>query len=93
MDQLERLQHALADRYRLEHELGRGGMATVYLAQDLKHDRRVALKVMRPEIAPAHPHRWRGLPTYRCLTLNHESWRCGYSILSVLMTERTSPLL
>jgi serine/threonine protein kinase len=45
VDQLERLQHALADRYDLERELGRGGMATVYLAQDLKHDRRVALHV------------------------------------------------
>jgi serine/threonine-protein kinase len=53
MDLLERLQHALADRYRIEHELGHGGMATVYLAQDLKHNRRVALKVLRPEIAPA----------------------------------------
>jgi serine/threonine-protein kinase len=53
VDLLERLQQALADRYRLERELGRGGMATVYVAQDLKHDRRVALKVMRPEIAPA----------------------------------------
>ena len=42
---------ALADRYRLEHELGRGGMATVYLAHDLKHDRSVALKVLRPELA------------------------------------------
>ena len=42
---------ALADRYRLERELGAGGMATVYLAQDLKHDRRVALKVLRPELA------------------------------------------
>jgi protein kinase-like protein len=41
----------LADRYRIERELGRGGMATVYLAQDLKHDRPVALKVLRPEIA------------------------------------------
>jgi serine/threonine protein kinase/tetratricopeptide (TPR) repeat protein len=53
VDLLERLQDALADHYRLEHELGRGGMATVYLAQDLKHARRVALKVLRPEIAPA----------------------------------------
>jgi serine/threonine protein kinase len=53
VDLLERLQHALADHYRLEHELGRGGMATVYLAQDLKHARRVALKVLRPEIVPA----------------------------------------
>jgi serine/threonine-protein kinase len=43
----------LADRYRIERELGRGGMATVYLAEDLKHGRRVALKVLRPEIAPA----------------------------------------
>jgi eukaryotic-like serine/threonine-protein kinase len=41
----------LADRYRLERELGRGGMATVYLAQDLKHDRPVALKVLLPELA------------------------------------------
>ena len=42
---------ALADRYTLERELGRGGMATVYLAHDLKHDRPVALKVMHPELA------------------------------------------
>ncbi|HJX86182.1 MAG TPA: serine/threonine-protein kinase, partial [Gemmatimonadales bacterium] len=42
---------ALADRYRIERELGRGGMATVYLAHDLKHDRSVALKVLHPELA------------------------------------------
>jgi serine/threonine-protein kinase len=42
---------ALSDRYRLERELGQGGMATVYLAQDLKHERRVAIKVLRPELA------------------------------------------
>ena len=47
----ERLAAALADRYRVERELGAGGMATVYLAQDLKHDRKVALKVLRPELA------------------------------------------
>ena len=47
----ERLQAALADRYRLERELGQGGMATVYLAHDLKHDRKVAIKVLRPELA------------------------------------------
>ncbi len=50
-DLLERLQQALADRYHIERELGAGGMATVYLAQDLKHDRDVALKVLRPELA------------------------------------------
>ena len=45
------LQIDLTDRYALERELGRGGMATVYLARDLKHDRMVALKVLRPELA------------------------------------------
>jgi serine/threonine protein kinase/tetratricopeptide (TPR) repeat protein len=50
-DGLEPLRAALADRYRLDRELGAGGMATVYLAQDLKHDRPVALKVLRPELA------------------------------------------
>jgi serine/threonine-protein kinase len=44
---------ALADRYRLERELGRGGMATVFLAHDLKHDRPVALKVLHPDLASA----------------------------------------
>jgi serine/threonine-protein kinase len=47
----ERLAAALADRYRVERELGQGGMATVYLAEDLKHDRKVALKVLKPELA------------------------------------------
>ena len=50
-DALSRLRAALADRYRLERELGQGGMATVYLAQDLKHDRQVAIKVLKPELA------------------------------------------
>src|SRR3954463_3984609 len=49
-DQLDRLGTALAGRYRLERELGRGGMATVYLADDLKHGRKVAIKVLRPEL-------------------------------------------
>ncbi len=46
-----RLAAALADRYRLERELGQGGMATVYLAEDLRHHRKVAVKVLRPELA------------------------------------------
>jgi len=46
-----RLADVLADRYRIERELGAGGMATVYLAQDLRHDRKVAIKVLRPELA------------------------------------------
>jgi eukaryotic-like serine/threonine-protein kinase len=45
------LRDALADRYTVERELGHGGMATVYLAHDLKHDRKVAIKVLRPELA------------------------------------------
>ncbi len=50
-DSPSRLSSALADRYRIERELGQGGMATVYLAQDLKHDRKVAIKVLRAELA------------------------------------------
>jgi serine/threonine-protein kinase len=48
---IDALRHALADRYRIERELGAGGMATVFLARDLKHERDVAIKVMHPEIA------------------------------------------
>ncbi|MFI5280324.1 MAG: protein kinase [Gemmatimonadales bacterium] len=47
----ERLRNGLEGRYALERELGQGGMAVVFLAQDLRHDRRVALKVLRPEIS------------------------------------------
>ncbi|HET8649878.1 MAG TPA: serine/threonine-protein kinase, partial [Gemmatimonadales bacterium] len=47
----ERLAAALAGRYRIERELGAGGMATVYLAEDLKHHRKVAIKVLKPELA------------------------------------------
>ncbi len=48
---VSRLQEALAGRYRIAREIGQGGMATVYLAEDLKHDRKVAIKVLRPELA------------------------------------------
>ena len=50
---MERLAAALADRYRIERELGAGGMATVYLAHDIRHDRSVAIKVLHPDLAAA----------------------------------------
>jgi len=50
MTDADRLAAALADRYRIERPIGSGGMATVYLAHDLKHDREVALKVLKPEL-------------------------------------------
>ena len=49
--QIDRLNTALAGRYRIERELGEGGMATVYLCEDVKHDRKVALKLLKPELA------------------------------------------
>ena len=53
MDAIRSLNAALSGRYRIERELGRGGMATVYLAFDTRHDRRVAVKVLHPELAAA----------------------------------------
>src|SRR5213594_3532712 len=53
MTDTARLTAALADRYRIERELGAGGMATVYLARDLKHDRDVAVKVLHEDLAAA----------------------------------------
>ncbi len=52
-DELDRLKAALADKYAIEREIGAGGMATVYLAEDLKHHRKVAVKVLRPDLAAA----------------------------------------
>ena len=52
-DSIDRLKTALADRYAIQEELGAGGMATVYLAEDLKLHRKVAVKVLRPELAAA----------------------------------------
>ncbi len=52
-DSFDRLKTALADRYAIDEEIGSGGMATVYMARDLKHDRDVAVKVLRPELAAA----------------------------------------
>ncbi|HVX38158.1 MAG TPA: protein kinase [Gemmatimonadaceae bacterium] len=52
-DAAARLSSALSDRYRIDRELGAGGMATVYLAHDLKHDRKVAIKVLHPDLAAA----------------------------------------
>jgi serine/threonine-protein kinase len=52
-DPLDHLRSVLAERYRIEREVGHGGMATVYLAEDLKHGRKVAVKVLRSELAAA----------------------------------------
>ena len=70
---VEKLRTALADRYRIERELGRGGMATVYLAEDLKHHRQVAIKVLDPEVAAAiGPERFlREIETVARLTHPH----------------------
>lgn len=67
-DLLERLKSALADRYAIEREIGRGGMAVVYLAADLKHERQVAIKVLQPELAAAlgterSARRWAAFPS------------------------------
>jgi serine/threonine protein kinase/Flp pilus assembly protein TadD len=70
-DQIDRLQAALAGRYTVERELGAGGMATVYLARDAKHNRDVALKVLRPELMASgyRPERFlREIQTLAALT-------------------------
>ena len=50
-DIADKVAAALCDRYTVKHELGRGGMAVVFAAEDLKHHRQVAIKVLRPELA------------------------------------------
>ena len=72
-DTFDRLKTALADRYAIQEELGAGGMATVYLAEDLKHHRKVAVKVLRPELAAVHQRRGRGgtaVPPFRLSLLS-----------------------
>ncbi len=50
-DMIDRLNAALEGRYQIDREVGEGGMATVFLADDLRHERKVALKVLKPELA------------------------------------------
>ena len=57
LDELERLQAALADRYTVEREVGRGGMATVYLAEDVRHHRKVAVKADVAGVRDWYPKR------------------------------------
>ena len=52
-DTFDRLKTVLQDRYTIDRELGRGGMAVVYLAHDIKHERQLAIKVLRPELTQA----------------------------------------
>ena len=49
-DEATRISSAVADKYAIDREIGRGGMATVYLAHDIRHNRNVALKVLNPEL-------------------------------------------
>ena len=75
-DLLDRLKTALADRYAIERELGAGGMATVYLADDRKLNRKVAIKVLRPDLAAAlGPERFlREIETAARLHTTHTYW-------------------
>ena len=72
------LSQALADRYRVGRELGAGGMATVYLARDLKHDRDVAIKVLKPELGAAlGAERFLGQTHYKRRDARHRPLQAG----------------
>ena len=68
-DPITRLNAALEGRYRIESELGEGGMATVYLADDIKHERKVALKVLKPEDTEEDTNMKRAFTLWLCLGL------------------------
>jgi protein kinase-like protein len=94
---LELLRQELAGRYRIERELGAGGMATVFLAEDLKHGRQVAVKVLSPEVAAAiGPERFlREIETVAQLHHPHivplyDSGRAGALLYSSCRSSRAS---
>jgi hypothetical protein len=68
---------ALELDFRIAREIGQGGMATVYLAEDLKHDRKVAIKVLRPELAAGSPSR--SMSRWASLAGGTHSGRCACS--------------
>jgi eukaryotic-like serine/threonine-protein kinase len=73
-ESIDRLQRALGERYRIERELGRGGMATVYLATDRSLERPVALKGLHPELAASlGPERFAAPSHHSALRLQHHS--------------------
>ena len=74
------LNAALAGRYAIERELGEGGMATVYLAEDLKHHRKVAVKVLRPEFAAGRAGGMSAAAGYQLLNGEGHQLRDGLSI-------------
>ncbi len=87
-DQLDRPKAALADRYKIERHLGEGGMATVCLAQDLKHQRKVAVKVLRPEITAAG-----GSCYFRLLSMEVRTMRSVMPILCAALLALPSATL
>ena len=80
MTAITQLTSGLSDRYAIDREIGRGGMATVYLARDVKHDRRVALKVLNPEL---------GAVPFVELRLHPGKLRAGPRAAAVRQTQRS----